>query len=911
MRRLWAYISLAFTALVTVGATFPSVATKIKSNIEYENGREITFRVSEKKDDDKPKEVTLEGTKEIAQTMVDRLKTSKVTAYQVDVVGEDTIKVFASQDSDSDYDFLSTYLSFNGNLALSYGNSFITADEFLAGKKAIIKTYNTYPCILLPVKTDSEDFKSLINEARQDKADEKRDFAEETTTQNEEGEDVSSYKYFLYLWYDFVEGKCTFEASQDTSDEYNERVLMKFQVTSTTDGSDENPDVPQFFPDKDKNKLYSAINLDLNQDGIYEISEREMAYKRAEYFINLINASELEYDVTSIFSEAVTTPTWIESLVSYSSDGNHLVVAWSSTFAATITAILILAALLVVYYRINAVAISTLSVASVYVAFLSIILFNAEFNTFGIIALGIVALASIVSGVVYAHKLKEECYRGRSLKKANSEASKKSLLPIIDVNVVVIIIGVFCYIFGGAIMRNFAVITVFGGIASLILNTLGLKGMMWLSTNTTSLQGKYEVFGVKSENVPNLINEEKQTYFGAYADTDFTAKKKPVGIIAGIVVLASAIGLSVFGGLAAAGKTTVYGKSATAETTSIYFESKEENSDLREEGKIKEILSNLKVYLEDDPDTKVSLFDEFVSTSKDGFDFNSYTRSEKEDGVEVNYYYVVVDFNKAVPSDMKVCLWTGNDGTKDIYEMPTETYGFQEAVNELLDSYNVEGKTSISCKVESLYKRSEYDFGPVALGCLVATAVIGAYLMLRYRLSRGLTAIIAALSTGVFSIGFLTLLRFIAIPSMVVAALPFVVAFTLMISIFFMNREREMIVEDKTHDNSLENRNAIMKKATSSTFGVILPVTIFAMYYGINFFGFGPVSTAWTYLVIILGVVFAALIVTTLYGPISQFFFKLFKGDAVRESKKVKKVKTVKVNRSAEPEEATFIGIND
>ncbi len=232
MRRLWAHISLAFASLVAVGATFTTVLTKTNANMEYQEGREITFRVSEKKDAENPEAVSKEGTQEIADEMVRRLGIAKVTRYEVDVVGDDTIKVKVCQSTDDDYTYLSTYLSFNGNLALTYGNDYIVADEFLTDEEARIETYNNYPCILLPVNTKSETYKQLLDKARKDKAEEVTDFAEEETGKNDDGEDSSTYRYFLYLWYDFVEGKCTFEAMKDSENEYSDRVLMKFQVTS-------------------------------------------------------------------------------------------------------------------------------------------------------------------------------------------------------------------------------------------------------------------------------------------------------------------------------------------------------------------------------------------------------------------------------------------------------------------------------------------------------------------------------------------------------------------------------------------------------------------------------------------------------------------------------------------------------
>lgn len=923
MRRLVAHIALAAAALVTVGTTFVNAFTQTSSNIEYQSGRLFTFQVNEKKEDENAADVTREGTEEIAKEMERRLNQAKITSYSIKIDGEDTIKVAVSQNSDEEYSFLSTYLSFNGNLALSYGDNYITADEFLVdGMDAYIDTYQGTPCILLPVDTESEDYKSLIDAARKDKTDEEFKYAETSTTKDAEGNDQEEHHFYLYLWYNFVEGKCTHEATQDNSNAYNQRVLMKFEVTSNESGDDDNSLVPQYYPDdKEVKKLYSALNVDTNGDGTFSPREKEVGYRRANFFINLINAGELKYDVVSMYDDANPIAATIDTLITTTSDSNHLAVAWSGTFAATVCGIVILTFLLVVYYRLSALSISSISITSTYLALLAVLLFKAELNTFGIIGLGLVALTSIVSGCIYAHKLKEESYRGRTLKKANAEAAKKALLPIVDVNVITIVLGVFCYIFGGALLRNFAVVTVFGGIASMLLNTLGLRGMMWLATNATKLQGKYEVFGINSEKVPNIINEEKQTYFGAYTDVNFTAKKKPVSIVAGILVLASVVGLSVFGGLQGAGKGTLYATAKTAEASSMYFETTNQNGQFTKDENVRNLLHNLIVYEDDkEPvapesgtDDKNSLL-AYVdyTTIKNGeeetksYAFNKFSRTAEEEDTTVTYYYTIVNFTSTFPKNANIALFDGTNFVK----ASSNDIAIEDQINELAETVVTDSKAIVSAKACTLYAEAQPKLGQVGLGVLVATAVIGVYLMLRYRLSRGLASLLVSLGVSVFSVGIFTLLRFLAVPTYALAALPLVAGFVMMISVILMNREREMIIEDKKHDDSVENREEIMVKATSSAFGLILPVTIFGLYFGINFFGFGPQATAWIYLVVILGVLVAALAVSTIQGPLSQVFYKLFSGIKIRKPRKAKK-KVTKVNKSAEPEEATFIGIND
>ena len=63
----------------------------------------------------------------------------------------------------------------------------------------------------------------------------------------------------------------------------------------------------------------------------------------------------------------------------------------------------------------------------------------------------------------------------------------------------------------------------------------------------------------------------------------------------------------------------------------------------------------------------------------------------------------------------------------------------------------------------------------------------------------------------------------------------------------------------------------------------------------------------------ILGVSLAIALTLTLYGPCAQLFYKLFSRVNIAKPKlnKKKKARPVRVKKSAEPEEAIFIGIND
>ena len=144
MRRLWAYILLAFTSLVLVGVSFVPLMRNTNANIDYQSGREILFHVESK---DESTELTKDQLGELADMMSERLENQKVTRYEVDIQGNDTIAVILSQDYEKQYTNIIQYMEFDGSFALTNSaGTYALADEFLLEDgKASLETYNGYP----------------------------------------------------------------------------------------------------------------------------------------------------------------------------------------------------------------------------------------------------------------------------------------------------------------------------------------------------------------------------------------------------------------------------------------------------------------------------------------------------------------------------------------------------------------------------------------------------------------------------------------------------------------------------------------------------------------------------------------------------------------------------------------------
>ena len=908
MRRLWSYVVLTGASLVLMGATFANVFKNSTSNIEYADGKEMVFRLEEK-EGGKSLDENFNGktaSEAVADSMMDRLDALKITNYQVYTEGNDTVKVVVKQDNDSGYNNIQNLMTFNGSLALSSRadeapvlNNAKEEEKFLTGD-AYMETKNDYPSINIPV---GNHFKELYDVVKQAKEDGKTEYAE-TSTEGEGDDATTTETYYLYLWHDYNEDTDKFSYTISGNENYDEKVaqkvFMSFDIAELQKLEEE---------DKDIDTLTAYVNIqDVNSNGKYEASEVRKAFDTARYYVALINSGSLDYKVTFLYSTNVSAST--EALIEIAASGPQL--AWSATLRATIVCIVVLSLLSAVFYRLSALSVATTTIASVFAGVASIILFTAEFNAAGLIALVAVAVASLASNVIYLTKLKDEAYRGRSLKKANSEAAKKSLLPILDINVVLIILGVFAYLFGGALMRSFAVISVIGGLASLVLNLLVLRGLMWLATNATKLQGKYEMFGIDSKRVPNLLKEEKQTFFGSYADKDFTHKKKPVGIVAAVLLVAGIAGMVTFGVLKNTNKDFA-AKASEPQYTEIFFESKIENAPINETI-VRDLLDKVFYYQgEDEANAKA------LSTLIDDVVYEESEEQLKEEGIENTIYhrYCVVKLNQTF-SDDKYNAYYDADLEDDANELVyTNEKGVAHLLRFAIDDSNDDDILVTSIKDVRSVSSEQPEFFPIIWGTLVGLAVSAVYLLLRYRLSRGLATLIVPTGVTAIAAGALAAVRIAQLGALnyAIVTLPVIAFFGLVVGILFMNRERELVLEDKNHDGSIENRNAIMVRANSLAYSSILLLSVLAIYIAINFFGFGASGNAWMFLVLVIGVILVAFLETTLYGPVAQFFYKLFSKvntDKITNFfKRKKKKKVIKQPHSAEPEERTFIGIND
>ena len=874
MRRFWAYIITVVTSLLAIGALFTGVLLNTASNYEYQYGHEMTFRVADKNDDVELIDDT--AVKNIAEVMDERLKTADITAYEIRTVGFDTIKVSLSETKSSHYEMISKYLTFNASLALTTDKDEIALmSDFKTSDKAYVNSPdNSAPQIVIPVNTESPSFRAVIEAAKE----------EAKNSSEAASEDEEETKTYVYLWYDFNEETDSYEASKDDPT-IAEKILIPFDIDQYNIDSETG---------KWDEKLVATVGIDSSEENPATIEDVQEAYYRAHYYVNLVNASELDYKVTYMYSRTVDS--LVEDLFILGSTGISL------ALNRTLLAFIIGGALIMVFmaFTFGLASLSGLvtTAVSAFGALTLMSLFGIQLNIASIIGLAAVIIVSVTSSSIYLYKFKEEAYKGRSIKKANSEAMKKALLPVVDVNVVSIVIGALVYLIAGKTFVGLAASLVLGGVLSLVMNTLALRGLMYLVTNTTSFIGKYNLFGIKPEQVPNIVGDEKQKYYGEFSQVNPIKKKKPVTIISAVMLVASLAALIVFG---ATNKGNFYNtRTNVTENSEIYFESVDVEHAFSKQS-IQNYLDKV-LYVNEDGTVSEKALSANVSEILEP-DTMSETVVEGDHTVTYVHYYYVAVLNIHLNEETLFANGYNYSGI--------QVHGTLDEVLDNIISLDDLDTTKCTASLKSVTNVTEDKPGFVwiTLATAIGTLILSAYFMLRYRLSRGLTALAITSGVGLATMGFFSLIR-VHVSTYMLAALPIVAILAFVLEILVMSKEKELLIEDRSKELDEVRRDEIATNANSTSLNYALYAMGSAFFMALTMFGFGPDKSVSHYTFIMVGMLFSIIAVFVLFVPLSKVFKNLFSKIKI-ERKPRKKAKKAIVKKSAEPEEAIFIGIND
>lgn len=869
MRRLIAYLTLAVSTIIAIGVGLNPVMSKGVNNLDYRDGRQFVYQLFDK--DDAQLEIEEENAaKDVAATMDARLKTWGVSNYSVEIEGNDIVRVSLTAKNDTEYDYLKKYLGFSGqdfSIATKDESVRLTHDEVFVNSEAYIVYEGYAPYVIIPL-SDSSAFKALVD-AAESALNPDADQPLNAPNRKAEGDEEASSEPNIFLWANWEEGE-DYESAQDDQ-KIADKVVAQFLSTNI------------YYEDsKVAESEIKYLSGFADSEGNYDTSKIRQANNLANYVKNLFNSTAYEYEVTNIFT--TTIPANVESILTY---GMSVNLSISKTLIATIVVSAVIGLVLAFFFRIGSVAVITSTAISFFATLAIFVAFGAEFNVAGLIALIFVAAASLLAGVMQLSKFKDEVYRGRNFKKANTESAKAMTLPSIDLAVIMAFVGVLSYVIGGSLVASFGTMLVIGAIVGLIANFVVLRLMMWLVTNTTALQGVNKVFNIDDKNVPNLLKEEKQTYFGPYQDRDFTKQAKPVAIGVGAFSVVALIMMIVFGAL----NGSIYNVNAAYQETSKAYITIVSDSPVVDGVSYIEDNILAHVYV----DGKLLSYDDIDHETREDYD--------AETTITTTYNYYIVNFSE---------LYTGEE---EAYFLDGDIQTLDGTLQEVLDTYvdtieGGEGQVRVKLSANTITQPSTTY---IALGALAGVALATFYLAFRYRLSRALAAMGISAVASFATLGFFVVTRLATTP-IVGLVIPAIALFTLFASLYFLTREKDLLREDRSKEKTAEIRKAIMVKATALAAGSLFIFGIIMSYVAINYFGFGPASFAALFGGTLLGIALSLLLIVTLLGPVALLLEGLIGKIMARISLprlRRNKKKVQPKSTSSEPEETIFIGIND
>ena len=227
---------------------------------------------------------------------------------------------------------------------------------------------------------------------------------------------------------------------------------------------------------------------------------------------DLINSGSLPVQMTEIYSDVVSAD--------YGMD------AFSSTMLAGAIGVAAVMLFMICVYRLPGVISAITLAVYIFVVFLLYNAMGAVFTLSGIAALVLGVGMAVDSNILTFERIKESMYAGRSVKTAFREGSKDSFRTIVDAQLTTFISALILYIFGTGSVKGFATMLIVSTITTLLLIVFIVRFLLGLLVNSGYLDERYELFGVKKGDVPDVSKGEERRKFTKFKGFDFVGKAK-------------------------------------------------------------------------------------------------------------------------------------------------------------------------------------------------------------------------------------------------------------------------------------------------------------------------------------------------------------------------------------------------
>lgn len=824
MRRFFAFIVLAITILTISIANIPSIAQGMNQGIEFKGGFEILYQVLDQDGEEFVDSDKASATASASEVISNRIDIAGVKNPQISIEGTDMVRVTIASKNESETASIRELLASNAEITFRdvNDNLLATAGELLQDNGAGLDYQDGSPVVSLKIKDT--------------------DLWTEMTTYISGLSDGSNR---IVIWLGFEEKYAETNSYGFTGDSYstvsNNPEAAGKMVSDAT--------VSQTF--------YSDV-----------IITGSFSAETAQTMANLIAAGTIDFTLKEISVTSVGA--------AYGSN------AFNQSLIAGAIGLGAVAVLMIIFYGIAGV-VSAISL----VAFVVLILFG--FNWLGgeygpdTIAATVIAIGMAVdANIITFERIKDELYKGKSLRRAFSEGTTKSLSSIMDGNITTLIAAVSLYLFGTRTVKGFATMLIISIFFTVIVMVFISKGLLSLLCQSQFFQNKKNWFGVRNKDIPDVNKGESQHFFGHFAKVDFNKKGKWIALgtssfaVLGLVVilimkLATGSGLNL--GIQFSQGTKLYYMTAdssmsTVEDVKNFFLTNEDITVVPDQ------------VIVGTTETEVS--DAILSLYKTDLD----AMNAKIDGNTLTLYTVSCSFKTELNQDVMTAInayfGTDHDTYLDIYDSGF-TLNFVSPI------------VAASTVKNALYSLS------------IAVVFIILYIAWRFKWTFSISAIIPLIHDALFMLAFFAIFR-IEVNIEFISAVLAIIGYSVNDTIVEFDRVRENIVDSEKKQLTPDERYDIVNKSLQQTIGRSIMTTVSTLLTVIALLIFGSSASTNFNIAMLVGLI-AGTFSSVCLAPWIWLRLEVLR-DKIKAYRKAKKDARVKVE-SGEPEEYIFYGIND
>lgn len=945
MKRFIGYLLLSLSIILSVFVGFVPTFLNVNAGADYAQGKEFIYQVALKDNtlnyingtSSFKEEGELEGDiDDIISEFKSRLEKSNISNAIVERIDNKddnsqtekyyTVRVAYKAQYEQLYDAINSYLTFDWNLSVSitkdpfnfsqYNDALEETSQVLFKRGEVtVDTSDSLPVLNLPL-ADAQKFKDDILDKVLESEENSSTSSfntlrplEESSEEEEEGPTTSDYIYIVNNWADKYDITKAVENENYYSDAKN-NILYKLNTT----------DLSSMFADYDStdtSKVNEILKLDYTQfcPDLSNITDQavlqRVIFALANIEANKLNSTSYKYDI-ELLNETYPTlgavnnnniPAFVEQLKSQGS------LVFSTLLIATISAFILLSLFLALHFGVASVsAIATISSTTLLSAAL-LSLFGVEFNIGTVVALIIVAIISTFSASIFFKKVRESCYSGKQLKKACTEAGKKTILYHLDISVITLIFGIIAYLNPNVIIMSMGAVLILGGIFNFILNDIILRALYWLLANSSYINDHLKLLMIKQELIPDLSKDEKPTYFESFKGEEVSKKSKLISKIVFLVLLVgSIVAIPVTTSLTG----NVYGRPSEAvQNSQVFITYKVLSNDESLKGfattteLTEKVLKNIYTYSENSENEPQLLNYDSVSAM-----YNSSVINE-EGNTELKFTYII-KLKSIITSEQQYTFNKDSATVGSLNEVISNTI-FEDISSE----FNISG----------IYENQVYLLNTTDLTddnlnlellyfVLISVAISTVYVLLRYGLGKSMISLLTIGVSSTITIGLYSALQ-VGVASTNTLSLVIIAIITYAMLMFYYATQRDVIKENKNlkfDPNFEETRKELMLTNHSLTFSTLIICLGLSALILITF----VLSSTFSNVVLIstiIGFVLSVLLIKSLLLDSEELCQKIWKKTKAMfkfdKSNKKKKKNKNNNDKGDGPQEAIFIGIND